>query len=543
LRKFAAAALAIPVLATLYLPVLMRRTVAARVGLALGVGAILGVAVVGITGTHVTTAGQRPANALVASAQFSPAVRTNVAPVATVAVDFATPMDRASVESHLSVSPAATVSVRWDAQATHLTIAPSGAWAPATYYTVTVGVGAADAAGRALTEPARTIFLTRAATTATILATAPIGKDASVESAIVVRFSHAVDLSAATAAFRISPAVDGTFVRGGPRHSADSFTFIPADPLTAGSAYSVTLAGAIPDADGLTVTGTPAVTIRTTSAPSVMRFRPRDGTKDVPRNALLSVRFTQSMSRKETGAAFHVTVADKPVTGTVTWAENDRVLVFSPRGLLSAGSTVVMTVDASAVARTGLAVDGATKGTFQVVKAPGATPAKKSAPVPIAHPGGSVGGASWTAVEGYYLKLMNCTRTGGWVTSSGTCSSPGGLSTAPIVMDAGLSAKVSRPYAKYLAAHGACTHFALGTPTDRLHKAGYSGWAAENIGCRSASNAYASVLGTHLYFQTEKPCSGYCHYANLMNPAYKRCGIGVWLYGGRIRLVIDFLHP
>ena len=69
------------------------------------------------------------------------------------------------------------------------------------------------------------------------------------------------------------------------------------------------------------------------------------------------------------------------------------------------------------------------------------------------------------------------------------------------------------------------------------------GWAAENIGCRSASNAYASVLGTHLYYQTEKPCSGFCHYANLMNPAYKRCGIGVWVYSGRIRLVIDFYHP
>jgi hypothetical protein len=162
---------------------------------------------------------------------------------------------------------------------------------------------------------------------------------------------------------------------------------------------------------------------------------------------------------------------------------------------------------------------------------------------PISHgSGGTVGAGTWYAVETYYLKLMNCTRTGGWVISSGACSSPGGLSTPPIILDKGLSDKVARPYAKLLATGGACDHFVNGSPTDRLHRAGYSGWAAENIGCRAAPNGFASVLGTHLYFQTEKPCGGYCHYANMMNPAYKKCGIGVWIAHGRVRLVIDFYH-
>ncbi len=30
---------------------------------------------------------------------------------------------------------------------------------------------------------------------------------------------------------------------------------------------------------------------------------------------------------------------------------------------------------------------------------------------------------------------------------------------------------------------------------------------------------------------------------NLMNSAYDRVGIGVWVSGGRVRLVIDFYHP
>ena len=40
--------------------------------------------------------------------------------------------------------------------------------------------------------------------------------------------------------------------------------------------------------------------------------------------------------------------------------------------------------------------------------------------------------AAGRPVERYYLSLMNCTRTGGWVTSGGDCSSPGGRSVAPL---------------------------------------------------------------------------------------------------------------
>jgi hypothetical protein len=29
----------------------------------------------------------------------------------------------------------------------------------------------------------------------------------------------------------------------------------------------------------------------------------------------------------------------------------------------------------------------------------------------------------------------------------------------------------------------------------------------------------------------------------MMNPAYDRVGIGVWISGGQIRIVIDFYHP
>ena len=54
--------------------------------------------------------------------------------------------------------------------------------------------------------------------------------------------------------------------------------------------------------------------------------------------------------------------------------------------------------------------------------------------------------------------------------------------------------------------------------------------------------AKAAVLGSHLFFQSEKSYNG-GHYRNMMNAAYTQVGIGVWVSGGRVRLVVDFYHP
>ena len=87
-----------------------------------------------------------------------------------------------------------------------------------------------------------------------------------------------------------------------------------------------------------------------------------------------------------------------------------------------------------------------------------------------------------------------------------------------------------------------CSHFIGGNPGDRLRRAGYTSYRwAENLGCRSG-NARGAVLGSHLFFQSEKSYNG-GHYVNMMNSQYDRVGIGVWVSGGRVRLVVDFYHP
>ena len=151
----------------------------------------------------------------------------------------------------------------------------------------------------------------------------------------------------------------------------------------------------------------------------------------------------------------------------------------------------------------------------------------------------------WFSVEQYYFGLVNCTRTGGWVLSDGTCRGYGSgrysAYVAPISYLYGISDKVSRPYAKLLALKALCTHSADGDPGTRLRRSGYTHWTwGENIGCRDGySTAKAAVLASHLVFQSEKSSNG-GHWKNLKNAKYHWIGIGIWRSGSRTRLVTDF---
>ena len=146
------------------------------------------------------------------------------------------------------------------------------------------------------------------------------------------------------------------------------------------------------------------------------------------------------------------------------------------------------------------------KGTFTVVAKPVAakrpatsTPHARRRLDPRATGGGSVGGGSWAAVERYYLRPDELHTNGrlGDVRRR-IAAARVGATSPPLRLDAGISSKVSRPYAKKLAVNNMCTHFSGGNPGDRLRRAGYTSYRwAENLGCRSG-NPYSAVLGSHL---------------------------------------------
>jgi hypothetical protein len=153
--------------------------------------------------------------------------------------------------------------------------------------------------------------------------------------------------------------------------------------------------------------------------------------------------------------------------------------------------------------------------------------------------------APWLSVEQYAFFLVNCTRTGGWVLSDGTCRGYGSghYSTyvRPLTLSSGISSKVSRPYAKLLAVRNQCSHYADHDPGYRLRRAGYHpAYWGENIGCGSGyTSVKSAVLAFHRTMQHEKYSSG-GHWKNIKNRYYAYVGIGVWKYSGRTRFVEDF---
>ena len=384
----------------------------------------------------------------------------------------------------------------------------------------------------------RAAFLTRPPVTAALTATSLVGSDATIATAFRVTFSGPIDES--TLDILVDPAVDGTVVPAdGSSDAAPAFEFVPDDPLEPNTDYTITLGPGTRDLDGAEIEAAP-LTIHTAAVPAVVRFRPRNGWVDVGWSQKLSVRFTEPMDHASTEAAWSAIQDATGLDGTFTWAEGDTVLVFDPSKTLDYNQEVTMTVGTGALSRP------ACHSRLRRRPPSPARPAQRRHPRPATevaarrkrrHRRGDVGRG-----RGVLPRPDELHANGRFGTSSGGCSSPGGRDVAPLWVDAGISAQVSRPYAKKLAVNNICSHFSGGNPGSRLRAAGYTSYVwAENLGCRTG-DPFAAVLGSHLFFQGERSYSG-GHYVNLMNGKYDRVGLAVWVSGGRVRLVVDFYHP
>ncbi len=543
MRKLGATVLAVPVLAAIYLASIRSHGGFHRIFAGVGAAAII--AVVAIASLPPAPSAAVPISApQPVDAQVLDAVTTGHSVTAPIDITFDAPMDAPSVAGALRISPDSPFSLTWDKAGRQLRIAPTAFWRPDTLYTVTIDTSARSETGGRLASPVHAVVLTRPAGRVTLAPTRKLGARVRSDTAFTIRVDRPVSLAAIRAALRSEPALRGD-LQAGP--TAGEFRFTPSSVLAPSTKYRVWIEG-LTDADGVPFGTSAVINVATARPPSVVRFRPVTGTAKVDRAAILSVRFTQPMNRRATAAAFAVKSGGHAVAGSTAWAEGGTVLVFRPAKPFAYGATVVMTVGAGASSQGGASAQSSS-ATFKVAPKPAPPPKKTGSPSSgthhkaIHHSGGSgAAHGSWHSVESYYLRLMNCTRTGGWVKGSGSCASPGGRHVAPLALSSSISDRVSRPYAKLLATHNQCDHFIGGTPGDRLRRAGFRSYRwAENLGCRSG-NPYNAVLGSHLYFQSEKPYRG-GHYVNLMNAQYDRAGIGVWVASGRVRLVVDFYHP
>ena len=158
---------------------------------------------------------------------------------------------------------------------------------------------------------------------------------------------------------------------------------------------------------------------------------------------------------------------------------------------------------------------------------------------------GAAGLRRHEGVEKYALKLINCTRTGGWVRTDGSCNKYGSGKYSkfrePLKFHRGVADDVAFPWARRIARAGYCGHTLAGSDVDqRFRQAGYKNdHNGENVGCSYAWGARKMVLRTHRMMQSERSWGG-PHWSQMKDVDFLSVGIGVVTAAGNTRIVIDF---
>jgi hypothetical protein len=502
---------------------------------------VVGVLLVGLPATQV--AGQPiPTFAPMAPQADANSPLTDLALDVPFRIQFTKPMNEGSVESDLRIDPKVDVEFKWDATGQTLSLVPNPHWQATTSYQISVSSAATDQEGLALATSIQTSFQSGSLTAGTITATRMVGDLSSPTTAFQVTFTRPVKLATVLTRLGTNPRVDVSIVGDDPIDMASQvFTMTPKNALDTDATYFVNMATGGVDASGSPLQYVRPLQIQTLATPAVQTFTPATGTKTYDTKQPISLRFTIAMDEKSTESALTVLGNGRGVAGSTAWSEGDTVLSFTPRRSFAIGTSVTVKLSTAARSAGGLHVTAVASSSFTVSTPRSRSIAYTKSKIPVTG-GQGTSSAPYKDMERYYLSLMNCTRTGGWVTSSGDCSTQTHHtlpSQGALALDDGISNRVSRPYAAELADLRILTHNLNGTTAHgRLAAGGYPGasWG-ENIA--SPSNAGPSgMIKIETVFQSE---SGYRggHYANIMNRYFHRVGIGIWV-SNSIRVVIDF---
>jgi hypothetical protein len=506
--------------------------------------ALVGGMLIGLPGTKQVAAQVMPTFAPLTPQGIVDTNQTTLPLDVPFAVQFTKPMNAGTVAAALKITPAADVRQEWDATNQVLSLAPVPYWAPHTNYTVEIGAGATDQEGLGLTQPVNSSFTSGAQTSAVITATKMVGDRAAPSTAFQITFTRPVKLSTILMRLGISPQTDVTITGDDPTDLASQvFTMTPKKALLTGTQYQVIFANGGTDSAGAALQPVAPLPVTTLEAPAVVKFTPANGSVVRDTNALISIQFSVPMDQKSAAAALSVTSNGRSIAGTKAWSDDGLTLIFTPRYSYYVGSRISTRVEKTARSLGGLTMTAADGVTFTVMAPTSRVYARGGGTkIPIS---GGVASATrpYHDYELYYLALMNCTRTGGWVVSNGTCSTQT-HHTMPaqgaLAFSDGIADKVARPYAKALADLGALTHTLYGTTThSRLAAQGFPGGSwGENIA--SPGNPYqGGMISIEIFFQNEYWCRC-AHYRNIMLSFFHRAGVGVWVSGGRTRVVIDF---
>jgi uncharacterized protein YkwD len=461
-----------------------------------------------------------------------------------VTLKFPTPMDQAAVATALGLAPATDVSLMWSLDSQSVALVPSPRWAIDERYVVHVPAGTATLDGSALAADWRASFTTQTAPHvirlrvdgvvetvgdlpvarqevmastgtaggATSAVSDDLEADASAGTRIGLTFSTVMRAPETEAAFRVTPELPGTFTWEG-----TTLWFTPDARLEPGTRYTVTVAGAR-DLDGNPVGGDASFSFTTRPDALALTVSPSINATGVAGGATVQVSFSQPMATAVTGSAFTLTDAatGRPVVGTVGWSSDAKTLTFDPTAALPAGRTFTAAVGAAA-----RDADGNPVTISWRFRTAGGAPLA-AGPVATASPGGG-------SAQQYALNQVNAARAS--------------YGRAPLVLDATISA-VAYAHAADMLAYNYFSHTSRNGMTfaERLTAGGVSyGYRGENICFLGGGASVTAALNwCHAQFMAEPYPGGGNHKDNILNPNFRRIGIGIATGGGKVYVVWDF---
>jgi uncharacterized protein YkwD len=525
------------------LPVVTRHRAVTRVTLTAVALAIVFV----ISQQSPSQAGRAPERPSVASSLLPANVGIGIATDEAITLAFDQPMDRASVEASLSVRPAQPLAFGWSPDGRSVRIGPATRWQTDQRYVVQVPAEARTGGGAALGTPANVSFTTETAPTVTdfrlrfapatenaaamqpvmaddaaaLSAPADTANRVSARTAITLAFSAPMNHAATEAAFVVTPAVEGSFSWTG-----SSMRFEPLTPLVAGDRYAVSVVGAR-DAEGNRIGGDTSFSFNIRDGAQVASVSPKAAAKGVT-GRTITLRFTEPMNVASVRSGFSVkdAVSGARVSGKVTWNRAHTYLKFTADRDFTLGHAYTTTlagatdVDGNAVSHT-----SSFRTAVPVVVAPVAAVA--AAPVATARPRPPVPAPSGSGVA-LALNQINASRAQ--------------YGFAPLVLDNAIT-NVANAHAWDMMNYGYFSHTGRdgSSVRTRLSRAGvpYS-HAGENICEYTGIGMNGTLNWCHSAFMSE-PYPGYNnHIANILDPDFRRVGVGIAVSGGKVVVVWDF---
>ncbi|MDY0019960.1 MAG: Ig-like domain-containing protein, partial [Anaerolineae bacterium] len=310
--------------------------------------------------------------------EFGPRLGQEVSPdKAVITLRFNQPMDRASVESALQVTPAVEGSATWVDDQT-VQFRPKAA-AEATRYRVLLSTDARSKAGTPLASELAFAFSTLGPLQATSLTPEDGAEDLRVDTPIMITFNRPVvplncagKIAGQAAECPILPLTITPLINGQATWVNTSlYRFDPKPGWNAGETYKVRLQqDAVTSTDGAKLEAAYDWQF-STALPRILSIAPERGSTDLLLDAGVQVTFNTPMDSSATAGAFTV-ISEKgePLPGTISWEDEGAKLVFTPTQTMALGTQYIVSVGEGAKALTGALLENPTQWEFITVPSP-----------------------------------------------------------------------------------------------------------------------------------------------------------------------------